>query len=202
MTKAELEAAVEAGQDLTGTDLHFINLRYADLRNAHLTDANLTGANLTRADLRYAYLHEAHLTGANLRYAYLHEADLTGANLSGARLTGASFSGARLRGAKLPPAPVIPRIHQAVYQAASQPDALDMRYWHTCKTTHCRAGWVVTLAGKAGKDLERRIGTDAAATLIYMASDPDLEQIPDWWVTNKAALEDMRRLAETEKDCP
>ena len=43
--------------------------------------------------------------------------------------------------------PKIPGIHQAVYTAASHPGALDMSSWHTCETTHCRAGWVVALAG-------------------------------------------------------
>lgn len=50
-----------------------------------------------------------------------------------------------------PVIPVIPDIHKAVYAAASQPKALAMDTWHTCKNTHCRAGWVVTLAGEAGK---------------------------------------------------
>ena len=47
---------------------------------------------------------------------------------------------------KMPDAPVIPNIHQAVYEAASQPGCLDMTKWH-CGTAHCRAGCVVTLEG-------------------------------------------------------
>src|SRR6266542_829900 len=50
----------------------------------------------------------------------------------------------------------IENIHQAVYAAASQPNSLAMNEWHTCKNTHCRAGWVVTLAGEAGGKLESR----------------------------------------------
>ena len=91
--------------------------------------------------------------------------------------------------------PTIPNIHQAVYEAASQPAALDMGSWHTCDTTHCRAGWVVTLAGEGGRALEWAMGTAAAAAIIYLASDPKLEKIPDFYAGNAEALEDMKKLA-------
>ena len=73
-----------------------------------------------------------------------------------------------------------------------------MGSWHACGTTHCRAGWVVHLAGVGGRALEYAFGTSAAAALIYMASDPKLERIPDFYCGNDEALEDMRRLAEAE----
>ena len=93
----------------------------------------------------------------------------------------------------------IPYIHQAVYAAAAQPGALDMDSWHhACGTTHCRAGWVITLAGDGGKALEWALGTPAAAALIYQASDPKLERVPDFYCDSATALEDMRRLAEAE----
>lgn len=91
----------------------------------------------------------------------------------------------------------IKNIHQAVYDAASQPGALEMGSWHhECGTTHCRAGWVVTIAGEGGKALEYALGTPAAAALIYIASDPNLERIPDFYASNESALADMKRLAE------
>ena len=130
----------------------------------------------------------ADLTGANLRDADLTGADLTGADLTGADLTGADLSDA----------PIIQNIHKAVYDAASQPGALDMSLWH-CGTAHCRAGWVVALAGEDGAKLEGAIGTASAACAIYLASDPDLfriEPIPDFYCDNATALADMRRLAE------
>jgi hypothetical protein len=156
--------------------------------------ANLSGANLSGANLRGAYL-----TGANLRGANLSDAYLSGAYLSGANLRGAYLSGANLRGANLRGVPVIPEIHRAVYAAASQPHALDMSTWHTCDTTHCRGGWIVSLAGAAGKALEWAMGTPTAAALIYMASDPTLEKIPDFYASNTDAMEDMKRLAEKEQ---
>jgi hypothetical protein len=71
-----------------------------------------------------------------------------------------------------------------------------MSTWHhSCGTAHCRAGWVVTLAGEAGKALEDKYGPSYAATLIYLKSDPTLEKVPDFYCDNQTALEDMNRLA-------
>jgi hypothetical protein len=69
-----------------------------------------------------------------------------------------------------------------------------MNKWH-CGTAHCRAGWVVTLAGEGGAALEFAMGTPAAAALIYMASDKSLEKIPDFYCSNQSALADMAKLA-------
>jgi hypothetical protein len=93
--------------------------------------------------------------------------------------------------------PIIPDIHKAVYAAASQPEALRMKTWHTCEKKHCRAGWVVTLAGPAGKALEARFSTLLAAMKIYDASDPNFKINPcRFFDDNEAALADMKRLAE------
>ena len=74
-----------------------------------------------------------------------------------------------------------------------------MSTWHnSCGTAHCRAGWIVTLAGEEGKRLESTIGTPAAATLIYLASDPKIEQFPDFYCNNEDALADMKARAEAE----
>jgi len=54
---------------------------------------------------------------------------------------------------------------------------------------------VITLAGDAGRALEWAMGTSAAAAVIYMASDPTLEKIPDFYCDNETALADMARLA-------
>ena len=141
------------------------------------------------ADLRGAVLTDAVLRGAVLRDAVLRGADLTGADLTSADLTGADLRGA----------PKIENIHQAVYAAAAAPGALDMALWHnTCGTAHCRAGWVVTLAGDEGKKLEERIGTPGAAMQIYLASDPKIDRLPDFYCGNDEAPADMKRLAEAE----
>ena len=112
----------------------------------------------------------------------------------------ADLRGADLRGVKHSyKVPIIFDIHKAVYAAASKPDALDMSAWHSeCGTTHCRAGWVLTLAGKEGAELEKALGPNAAAALIYCASDPSLEQVPDWFVNDTAALANMKMLQGAE----
>ena len=181
--------------DFYSADLTGAYLQGADLYYANLQDTNLRGADLRDANLRYADLTGANLRGAGLRDASLRDSDLTGAYLQGADLEGVMFSLAKLKGTKLPyNAPVVPNIHQQLADVVNK-NNLDMRDWHTCKTTHCRAGWVVTLAGKPGLELEEKIGTNAAAALIYMASDPDLEQIPDWVASNEDALADIQAMA-------
>ncbi len=114
-------------------------------------------------------------------------------NGSSANLSSADLSGANLSGV-----PVIKNIHQAVYAAASVPGALDMGSWHACGTTHCRAGWLVALAGEAGAAMEWCMGTPAAAAMIYLASDLFIEKIPNFYCGDEAALADMKRLAELE----
>ena len=178
--------------DLSGVYLRDVDLRGANLRGTDLSGANLRGADLSGADLRDADLSDADLRGADLSGANLRGADLSGANLSGVYLRGADLSGA-------PECLKIKNIHQTILQATEKEGALCMSDWHTCKTTHCRAGWVVQLAGDAGKVLEFSIGTPAAASFIYMISDPKLEKIPDFYASNDEAMEDIKRLAELEK---
>ncbi|WP_277623847.1 pentapeptide repeat-containing protein [Burkholderia cenocepacia] len=173
----------------------------ADSMKAAVELAYKQGGSLRGANLSGAYLRGANLSGANLSGADLSGANLSGADLSGAYLSGANLSGAYLSGAYLSGVPKIPNIHQAVFAAASQPCALDMGQWHACETTHCRAGWVVTLAGDGGKALEWAMGTSTAATLIYLASDPERwknERLPDFYCGNDDALADMKRMAEEE----
>ena len=103
--------------------------------------------------------------------------------------------------------PVIKNIHQKVYAAACSPGALDMDAWHTCKTTHCRAGRVVVLAGKEGRKLEKKLdkssmssmgGTYDAAIEIYEASGYIIDG-NKFFDSDKNALADMKQLAEAEK---
>ena len=176
----------------------------AALSGAALSGADLSGAALSGAGLSGADLSGAALSGAALRGADLSGADLSGADLSGADLSGADLSGADLSGAALSGAEWIPKItniHQAVLEAVSADGALEMGSWHKggfCGTTHCRAGWVTHLAGEGGRVLDGAYGTAAAAALIYMASDPNLERIPDFYCDNETAMADIKVMAERE----
>ena len=77
-----------------------------------------------------------------------------------------------------------------------------MRSWHTCDTTHCRAGWVVHLAGEEGKALEAFHDTPLAASLIYAASSSMKVPMPRFYDSDEDALADMQRLANTEREQP
>lgn len=148
-------------------------------------------------EIKNRYTGEIIATGETLKEA----AEKPRANLSGANLSGADLSGANLSRANLSRAthalhiPVIADIHRVIYEAASQPEALDMSRWHKCETTHCRAGWTIVKAGEAGLVLESVYGPSVAAALIYVASDPSLDRIPNWHDSNEEAMADMARLA-------
>jgi len=73
-----------------------------------------------------------------------------------------------------------------------------MYSWH-CGTAHCRAGWVVTLAGEAGAALEKYHNTELAALLIHRASGSPISPVR-FYDSDETALEDMRRRAEINKE--
>lgn len=92
--------------------------------------------------------------------------------------------------------PIVEDLHRKVYEAASQPKALDMGSWHTCGTTHCRAGWIVAIAGEAGFEYERAVGGDTAfaAMQIAKASGAPISPVR-FFDTDADALADMKRMA-------
>ena len=94
--------------------------------------------------------------------------------------------------------PTIPNIHQTVAAAVKVEGALNMSDWHTCDTTHCRAGWVVHLAGEAGKNLEKLTSTSHAAMQIYRKSSPIKVSPPRFYESNEIAMKDILRCAEEE----
>jgi hypothetical protein len=62
-----------------------------------------------------------------------------------------------------------------------------MSTWHSCKTTHCIAGWTVHVAGKAGYGLERITDTATAAAAILRKSRPSAP-LPNFYATDEAAM--------------
>jgi len=161
--------------------------------------ANLDGASLDGASLVGARLDGASLDGASLVGARLNNARLNNASLDGASLVGASLVGASLVGASLPySVPTVKHIDAAILAAINKDGcALNMSAWHSCDTTHCRAGWAVVLAGERGMQMDAMIGTAAAGTLIYAASRPN-DPIPDFYASNEDALDDIKKHAELD----
>ncbi len=181
--------------DLRGADLRGIDLHDADLRRADLRGTDLRGTDLRETDLRGAKLSGTDLRNADLRNADLRNADLRSAAMFMADLRDADLSGADLRGATdLPAAPVIPNIDAAILAEIVAGGVIDMDNWHTCETTHCRAGWAIYLADEAGAALERRYGTNVAGALIYAASRPN-NRVPNWFASAEEALADLRASA-------
>ena len=170
---------------------------------------------VTRAVLADADLARAYLAGANLAGA-----DLAGANLAGARgmdpnapridppepyqrIIGADAQRRRaLRYREQhPEVPVVENLDKRILEVVeSGAGKLDMSSWHSCKTTHCRAGWAVHLAGEAGFELERKLGAQHAGAAIYRASTG---RVPHFFANNVNAMADIRRCAaEAEATAP
>lgn len=70
--------------------------------------------------------------------------------------------------------------------------------WHTCETMHCRAGWVVHLAGAEGKALESATSTLFAAMQICHKSSPIKVSPPRFYEKNEKAMKDIERCAAEE----
>jgi len=217
---ADLTGVDLTGADLADADLGRANLAGANLAGADLAGADLTGAYLAGADLAGADLTGADLAGANLAGVDLTGADLTGADLAGANLTGADLTGAlnvpqndtsaaqpgdrKPRAQRLaeraaryreahPDVPVIEALDAKILAALdSGAGKLDMSDWHICQTTHCRAGWAITLAGERGKALEAEYGSESAGAMIYRASTG---RVPYFYDTTDRALQDIRTQA-------
>jgi hypothetical protein len=176
---ADLGGARLRGRGLREVDLRDASLRGADLRDVDLRDADLSGADLAEADLSGAVLRGATLCGTDLRRVDLYGADLSGADLSWAVLGSI---------------PVVPALDARILAAIEAGGGLETAAWHTCETTHCRAGWAIRLAGAAGEALEEALGAAVAGTFIYAASRPGLP-IPDFYASNADALADLRMSA-------
>ena len=98
--------------------------------------------------------------------------------------------------------PILENVHQKVLEAVTTPKHhLKMDDWHTCGTTHCRAGWVVHLSGEAGYLLEKQTDTCFAAMMIYKKSSPNIKVSPvRFFETNEMAFADIERCAQLEKE--
>ena len=92
-----------------------------------------------------------------------------------------------------PDVPVIESLDaQILARIDADPNALDMSTWHSCETTHCRAGWAIAIAGEPGYELERKFGPHHAGRMIYLASTG---RAPHFFGSNEAALADIKRCA-------
>jgi hypothetical protein len=218
LARANLADANLDGANLDGASLAGANLADADLAGANLADADLAGAYLARANLARANLADANLDGANLDGANLDGANLDGANLDGACNvpTGIAQTDppkpyerkvlpraqrlaerAREYRERNPDVPVVERLDAKILALVDGGEGkLEMATWHTCETTHCRAGWAIHLAGAAGYELEKRYDAERAGAMIYRASTG---RVPHFFASNDRALEDIKRCAAEQE---
>ena len=109
-----------------------------------------------------------------------------------------------------PEIPKIKNIHARVLEAVkAEGFKLEMlEGWHKdekiengahCGTTHCRAGFVVFLAGQKGYELEKATSTEFAAKQIYKASSAIKVSPTRFFEPNDVAMADIERCAELEK---
>ena len=162
---------------------------------ADLAGANLAGANLAGANLAGAYLADAYLAGAYLARARNtpdpaepYKRAITEAEREQRRLDRMTLFRARN-----PDVPVIDALDAKILDAVtSGGGSLEMDAWHSCDTTHCRAGWAIHLAGKPGYELERKRGSQSAGRMLYLAATG---RVPHFLASNSAALDDIKECA-------
>lgn len=121
----------------------------------------------------------------------------SGDSLSNADFSDADLSGVDFCGVKgLPEIPIVKDIDAAILAACTSPGCkLNMRAWHTCGTSHCRAGWAIFLAGDSGKVLEDHVGPAAAGALIYTVSRPG-KPVPPFYANQDEAMADIIECAK------
>jgi len=199
----------EATEDQVLQGIAMREALYAAIKaRAYLADANLADACLAGANLAGANLAGANLARANLARAYLagarnvpNGAAIVSPEAPYQRDTRPAEERYADRAAKFrkenPRVPVVDALDsQILSKVEANPNALEMGAWHTCETTHCRAGWAIALAGKAGFELEEERGSQLAGRMIYLASTG---RAPNFFATNENALADIKRCAALEK---
>lgn len=206
MTKAEIDSVLAEHRkwfNSNGNEGSCADLSDADLSGADLSDADLTDAVLRRADLSDAYLGGAILRRADFSGAVgvdpaclpgppsAEESDRTAAERARLRSAPRAERAAAFR-ATHPDVPVVECIDAKILAAIEAGGRLDMSNWHSCETTHCRAGWAITLAGAPGAALEAKYGAFRAGHMIYRASTG---RAPHFFATDERALADIRRCA-------
>ena len=189
LPRAILRNAILTGANLSGADLTKSDLTGADLSRCDLTDARLTNAIMVKSNLTDAILVHADMTDCKLTGAQLLRADLTNAVMANADLNGAILTGYNV--------PAIAHLDARIYaRITSGGGTLSIDDWHTCATTHCRAGWAITIAGEAGAKLEREVGPAAAGALIYAVSRPG--RLPNFLASHRYAMASIKADAEAD----
>lgn len=171
----------------------------AVFKDVRIENADTMGLNLACVHVENMHMENVHLDNVTMRHGcvidtHLTDGGATRVTLENVRMTRLVVTNVTFDGV---PLPAVPNIDKAILNLIEEnPSSFDMSVWHSeCGTAHCRAGFAVKLAGEAGAELERLIGTANAATLIYGASRPGIP-IPDFFTSRASALADLKDCAE------
>lgn len=139
--------------------------------------------------LRHVTIKHTNLFGVEMARVDMSDVTLRDTGMEGVAMTDVTFEGI--------PLPVVPNIDKVILDLIEKNLAhLDMNTWHSkCGTAHCRAGFAVKLAGKAGTYLELQVGTYLAGCFVYGGSRPGIP-IPDFFESTKEALASIKEDAE------
>jgi len=83
----------------------------------------------------------------------------------------------------------LPELDANILTAIEGGNTLEMDIFHTCETTHCRAGFAITLHPR-GRELEEEFGSRLVGGAIYLVSTGT---IPNFFATNEDALASIRK---------
>lgn len=108
-----------------------------------------------------------------------------------------------------PEIPIVKDLHRKILkQITEHPATFNMSSFHAqqpCCTTHCWAGWIVVLAGKAGRELEDYDGSTAVAardiiyaSCSYLTKDDVCFRI-DFYANEANAERKIRQFAAIEE---
>ena len=93
--------------------------------------------------------------------------------------------------------PKIENIHNLILSSIED-NSLEMSHVHTCKTTHCWAGWAVHVAGELGYKLEKETDWLFAAMQIFKKNSP-IKINPCWFFeSNQEAMDKIKECAKKE----
>jgi hypothetical protein len=152
---------------------------------ARAADAAAAAAAAAARAAAYAAAAAADADAAADAAAYAAAADAAAEAEAGQRIAQALLDALRRNGVE----PATPALHSLVLTGV-QEKGIDMSTWH-CGTTHCRAGWAITVA-PLGLQLEKHLGPELAGRVVYLASTG---YSPDFFCSNEEAFEDIKRCA-------
>jgi len=184
--------------DFRRQDLSQISFTGAYLRGSNFNNCNLIHTNFTDAELNGASFRKANLWNTNFSHAHLIGSDFRNSNLSQAKLNDAILVGSDLRKTDICTKfrlPVIENLCQKIYEEFSKPIYESKEYWKI-SDGYTPAKFIIELSMKLGSSLESILGTDIAATYIFMANNKNVKVLPSLESIDQKMIMEYMKLAK------